>query len=131
MLSFAGCVFLLFLKEQEKKKKIVAIRESFFPCKWSDFLFLRKFFTRNSSQKLLFEKVFNLLENSALDNWLGSGYTSGGFLEDRLSGTIGKLQDFCFHLYLRGTSPFTFSKKTYFSLPSSYFPASFPGNCFP
>ena len=56
---FSICKLLLYRKRKKKKRKtIVAIRESFFPCKWSAFQFSRKFFTRNSSQKLLFAQVF-------------------------------------------------------------------------
>ena len=47
------------------------------------------------------------VESSFLDFWLGSGFASGGVLEDKISDIIGKLQAFCFQLYLKGTSPFT------------------------
>ena len=46
-----------------------------------------------------FEPLTNFAESSILNVSLGSGYASGGLLEDRLSGIIGELQAFCFHLY--------------------------------
>ena len=74
---FSICKLLLDKKRKKKKKKIVAIRESFFPCKWSVFWFSRKFFTRNSSQKLLFAKVF--VKNFAIF-WSCKSFCSRKFL---------------------------------------------------
>ena len=81
--SCLACTFLVFVnfcltkKEKRKKKKIVAIRESFFPSKWSVFWFSRKFFTRNSSQKLPFAKVF--VKNFAIF-WSCESFCSRKFL---------------------------------------------------
>ena len=74
---FSICKILPHKKRKKKKKKIIAIRKSFFPCKWSVFLFSRKFFTRNSSQKLLFAKVF--VKNFAIF-WSRESFCSRMFL---------------------------------------------------
>ena len=70
-------LFLVFVnfcltKKSKKKKKIVAICESFFPWKWSVF-----WFSRNSSQNLLFAKVF--VKNFAIF-WFRESFCSWKFL---------------------------------------------------
>ena len=74
---FSICKLLFDKKRKKKKKRIVAIRESFLPCKWSVFWFSRKFFTRNSSQKLLFVRVF--VKNFAIF-WSRESFCSRKFL---------------------------------------------------
>ena len=55
---FSICKLLLDKKRKKKKKKNCCDSQKFFPLQMKCFfLFLRKFFTRNSSQKLIFPKV--------------------------------------------------------------------------
>ena len=89
---FSICKLLLDKKRKKKKKKIVAIRESFFPCKWSVFWFSRKFFTRNSSQKLLFAKVF--VKNFAIF-WSRESFCSRKLLPLKYHTFIAKTKPAC------------------------------------
>ena len=85
---FSFCKRLLDKKKKKEKKKIVAIHETCFSCKWSVFLFSRKFFTRNSSQKLLFAKVF--VKNFAIF-WSRENFCSRKFLPRNYYNNLEKL----------------------------------------
>ena len=90
---FSICKLLLDKKRKKKKKKIVAIRESFFPCKWSVF-----WFTRNSSQKLLFVEVF--VKNFAIF-WSRESFCSWKFLPlkyDQYFPSFSYFADFAGHV---------------------------------